>query len=81
MGAHVGSWDEYTYTQLEQAIREACLGDIDEYIARRYLIGKRPHIEIAGELLTRYGVEYDRSTISHHWRKIAKKIKKRITSA
>lgn len=74
MSAHTGKWERYTRSQLEQIIREAALGDIDTFIAERYLIGKIPHIEIAGELETMYGVRMDRSTVTRHWKRIENKI-------
>lgn len=67
MAAHSTRFGALPRSELEKIITEACLGDVDEYIARRYLIGKIPHIEIAGELETIYGVHMDRSTVSRHW--------------
>lgn len=74
MGAHSTQWERYSRSQLEAIIHEAALGDIDEYIARRYLIGHIPHIEIAGELESVMGIKMDRCTVSRRWDRIRKKI-------
>lgn len=59
---------------LEQIIFESCLGEINEYIVRRYLIDKIPHIEIAGEVEERYGVRMDRSSVSKRWEACKRKM-------
>lgn len=67
MAAHVGQLGRMPRSKLEPLIKEACLGEIDSYICKRYLIDKIPHIEIASELHERYAVRMDRSTVSRHW--------------
>lgn len=62
-------------SKLESVIHEACLGEIDSYIATRYLIDKIPHIEIAAELWERYHIRMDRCTVSRHWERIDKKLR------
>ena len=74
MAAHVGDLGRLPRSQLEPLIREANLGEIDTYIAERYLIDKIPHIEIAAELLDRYAVRMDRSTVSRHWSRCKKQL-------
>lgn len=74
MAAHTGQWDRFSRSQLAAAIQEACLGEIDGYIARAYLIDKTPHIEIAGELAEKYGVQLDRSTVTRHWNRCKNRI-------
>lgn len=54
-------------SELERIIYESCLGEINEYIVRRYLIDRIPHIEIAGEISERYGIQMDRSSVSKRW--------------
>ena len=80
MGAHVGRLGALRRSQLDSFIREACLGEVDEYICRRYLIDHIPHIEIAGELESRYGIRYDRCTVTRHWLRCKKKIESMIPS-
>lgn len=63
-----------TRSALEQVIYESCLGEINEYIVRRYLIDKIPHIEIAGEIEERYGVRMDRSSVSKRWEACKRKM-------
>ena len=74
MAAHTGVLGQRTRSSLEALIKEANLGEIDSYIARRYLIGHVPHIEIAAELQERYGCHIDRSTVSRHWVKCKKQL-------
>ena len=55
-------------SELERCIHEACLGDIDTAVAKRYLIDKWPQIEIAAEL------GWTRSTVSARVPKIISKV-------
>ena len=68
-------------SELERIIYESCLGEINEYIVRRYLIDRIPHIEIAGELESVHGIKMDRCTVSRRWQKIKKKIEQCTNSA
>ena len=69
MSAHTSQLGRLCRSKLEPIIREANLGEIDEYLCKRYLIDKVPQIEIAAELEAVYGLEVDRSTVTRHWRK------------
>ena len=55
-------------SELERCIYEACLGDVDTAVAKRYLIDKWPQIEIAAEL------GWTRSTVSARVPKIISKV-------
>ena len=81
MAAHTGKLGQVCRSTLEPLIREANLGEIDGYICRRYLIDKIPHVEIAGELLERFSVRMDRSTVSRHWSKCRHRLNQIRTQA
>lgn len=55
-------------SEMEQAIREANLGEEDTTIARRCLISKWPHADIAAE------VDCDRSTVSKRLKRIIRRV-------
>ncbi|GAA6395272.1 hypothetical protein I4100191B2_27540 [Clostridiales bacterium] len=62
--------DKLLRSELEKAIYEAALDRDDDLIARRYIVEKKPQIDIAAEL------GWDRSTVSHHLTYIIKDIKR-----
>lgn len=62
--------DKLLRSELEKAIYEAALDRDDDLIARRYIVEKKPQIDIAAEL------GWDRSTVSHHLTYIIEDIKR-----
>lgn len=63
------SLDKLLRSELEKAIYEAALDRDDDLIARRYIVEKRPQIDIAAEL------GYERSTISRRIHDIVIRVK------
>ncbi len=61
--------DKLLRSELEKAIYEAALDRDDDLIARRYIVEKRPQIDIAAEL------GYERSTISRRIHDIVIRVK------
>lgn len=61
--------DKLLRSELEKAIYEAALDRDDDLIARRYIVEKRPQIDIAAEL------GYERSTISRRIHDIVLRVK------
>lgn len=57
-------------SELEKAIYEAALDRDDDLIARRYIVEKKPQIDIAAEL------GWERSTVSRHLAYIFNEIKR-----
>ena len=61
--------DKLLRSEVEKAIYEAALDRDDDLIARRYIVEKRPQIDIAAEL------GYERSTISRRIHDIVLRVK------
>ena len=59
---------------VEELIRAANLGEEDEYIAMRCLVGQVAQLDVAFEMEDKFGTVLSRSTISRRMRRIEQRL-------
>jgi hypothetical protein len=70
------SLNDLLYSEWEEVIEQANLGEEDGFIARRCLLDGIPQIDIAEEMGDRFAKSYNRSTLSRRMVHIIAKIER-----